>query len=188
MVGETASQRWWTCLIGRGLATGQIDPLKLDLLAHTGLTMPTPPIATPRFSTLDERDCRALLARNRVGRIAFSFHDRVDIQPIHYVYDGDWLVGRTSIGSKLARLAHQPWCAFEVDEVHGLFEWASVVVHGSFRMLDPKSGQPDLYNRSVDKLQVLVPGTFTEQDPAPHRAILFAIRIDEISGRAALSP
>jgi nitroimidazol reductase NimA-like FMN-containing flavoprotein (pyridoxamine 5'-phosphate oxidase superfamily) len=147
--------------------------------------MPPLSLATPSFSTLDERDCRALLARNRVGRIAFSFHDRVDIQPIHYVYDSDWLVGRTSVGSKLTRLAHQPWCAFEVDEVHGLFEWASVVVHGSFRMLDPEIGQPDLYNRALAKLQQLVPGTFTEHDPAPQRAILFAIRIDEISGRAA---
>ena len=142
----------------------------------------------PIFSTLGERDCRALLARNRVGRIAFSLHDRVDIQPIHYAYEGDWLVGRTSIGSKLARLAHQPWCAFEVDEVHGLFDWSSVVVRGSFRMLDPETGMSDLYDRALVKLQQLVPGTFTEQDPTPHRAILFAIRLDEISGRSARYP
>lgn len=143
---------------------------------------------TPIFSTLDEHDSRALLARNRVGRIAFSFRNRVDIQPIHYVYDGEWLVGRTSIGSKLAQLAHQPWCAFEVDEIHGVFHWASVVVHGSFRILDPESGMPDLYDRAVGKLQQLVPGTFTEEDPTPHRAILFAIHIDEISGRSARYP
>ena len=151
--------------------------------------MSTPsPTITPIFSTLSERDCRALLARNRVGRIAFSFHDRVDIQPIHYVYEGDWLVGRTSIGSKLTRLAHQPWCAFEVDEVHGVFDWSSVVAHGSFRMLDPETGMSDLYDRALAKLQQLVPGTFTEHDPAPQRAILFAIRLDEISGRSARYP
>ena len=84
----------------------------------------------PRFSDLSEANARALLARNHIGRLAFSYRDRVDIQPIHYVYDQEWLFGRTGMGSKLVMLAHHPWCAFEVDEVHGPFHWRS---HGSFR-------------------------------------------------------
>jgi nitroimidazol reductase NimA-like FMN-containing flavoprotein (pyridoxamine 5'-phosphate oxidase superfamily) len=139
----------------------------------------------PQLSELSERSARALLARNHVGRIAFSFRDRVDIQPIHYVYDEKWLVGRTGVGSKLVKLAHQPWCAFEVDEVHDLFHWDSVVVHGSFTMLDPKLGSSDLYSRALQLLQRFIPGTMTEADPAPDRAILFAIHIDELRGRSA---
>jgi len=140
---------------------------------------------TPRFADLSEQSARALLARNHVGRLAFAFRDRVDIQPIHYVYDGDWLVGRTVIGSKLVTLAHHPWCAFEVDEVHGLFHWDSVVVHGSFTMLDPKVGSSDLYLRAVELLQRFIPGTLSSHDPVPERAILFAIHIDELRGRSA---
>ena len=139
----------------------------------------------PRFHELSDQDARAILARNRVGRLAFTFRDQVDIQPIHYVYDHDWLVGRTGVGSKLVKLAHHPWCAFEVDEVHGLFHWDSVVVHGSFSMLDPKVGSSDLYMRAADLLQRFIPGTFTERDPAPERTILFAIHIDELRGRSA---
>jgi nitroimidazol reductase NimA-like FMN-containing flavoprotein (pyridoxamine 5'-phosphate oxidase superfamily) len=139
----------------------------------------------PRFADLSERSARALLARNHVGRLAFAFKDRVDIQPIHYVYDEAWLIGRTGIGSKLVKLAHNPWCAFEVDEVHGLFHWDSVVVHGSFSMLDPKVGSTDLYHRAVELLQRFIPGTMTPDDPAPDRAIPFAIHIDEIRGRSA---
>ena len=56
---------------------------------------------SPRFADLSERSARALLARNHVGRLAFAFKDRVDIQPIHYVYDEKWLIGRTGVGSKL---------------------------------------------------------------------------------------
>lgn len=143
-------------------------------------TMPT-----PHFSDLRERDARALLARNHVGRLAFAFRDKVDIQPIHYVYDQNWLLGRTGVGSKLVKLAHHPWCAFEVDEVHGLFHWDSVVVHGSFSLLDPKIGSSDLYTRAVERLQQFIPGTFTDEDPAPERVILFAIHIDELRGRSA---
>ena len=139
----------------------------------------------PRFADLTEQDSRAILARNRVGRLAFTFRDQVDIQPIHYVYDHDWLVGRTGVGSKLVKLAHHPWCAFEVDEVHGLFHWDSVVVHGSFSMLDPKVGSSSLYLRALDLLQRFIPGTLSSRDPVPERAILFAIHIDEIRGRSA---
>ena len=140
---------------------------------------------SPRITDLSERSARALLARNHVGRLAFAFKDRVDIQPIHYVYDEEWLLGRTGIGSKLVKLAHNPWCAFEVDEVHGLFHWDSVVVHGSFSMLDPQVGSTDLYHRAVELLQRFIPGTMTQDDPAPDRAIPFAIHIDEIRGRSA---
>ena len=139
----------------------------------------------PTFSDLREADARALLARNHVGRLAFSYHDRVDIQPIHYVYDNNWLLGRTGVGSKLVKLAHPPWCAFEVDEVHGLFHWDSVVAHGSFTLLDPKVGSSDLYARAVERLQQFIPGTFTDDDPAPERVIPFAVHIDELSGRSA---
>jgi nitroimidazol reductase NimA-like FMN-containing flavoprotein (pyridoxamine 5'-phosphate oxidase superfamily) len=140
---------------------------------------------TPTFTDLREQDARALLARNHVGRLAFSYRDRVDIQPIHYVYDNNWLLGRTGVGSKLVKLAHHPWCALEVDEVHGLFHWDSVVVHGSFTLLDPKVGSSDLYNRAVERLQQFIPGTFTDDDPAPDRVIPFAVHIDELRGRSA---
>jgi nitroimidazol reductase NimA-like FMN-containing flavoprotein (pyridoxamine 5'-phosphate oxidase superfamily) len=139
----------------------------------------------PRFADLSERSARALLARNHVGRVAFAFKDRVDIQPIHYVYDDEWLIGRTGIGSKLVKLAHNPWCAFEVDEVHGLFHWDSVVVHGSFSMLDPKVGTTDLYHRAVELLQRFIPGSMSATDPVPERTIPFAIHIDELRGRTA---
>ena len=51
--------------------------------------------AAPTFRTLEADESRTLLARHRVGRIAYALHDRVDIEPVHYVYDGDWLFGRT---------------------------------------------------------------------------------------------
>jgi nitroimidazol reductase NimA-like FMN-containing flavoprotein (pyridoxamine 5'-phosphate oxidase superfamily) len=140
---------------------------------------------TPTFTDLREPDARALLARNHVGRLAFSYRDRVDIQPIHYVYDDQWLFGRTSVGSKLVKLAHHPWCALEVDEVHGLFHWDSVVIHGSFTLLDPKLGSSDLYGRAVGRLQQFISGTFTDDDPAPERVIPFAVHIDELRGRSA---
>jgi nitroimidazol reductase NimA-like FMN-containing flavoprotein (pyridoxamine 5'-phosphate oxidase superfamily) len=139
--------------------------------------------AAPVFRTLEDVDARSLLARHHVGRIAYSLHDWVDIEPVHYVHDGDWLYGRTAMGTKLSTLAHRPWCAFEVDEVHGLFDWTSVVVKGSFHLLDPESAGK--YGRALELLSALIPDTFSPDDPVPHRTILFGIYVDEITGRAA---
>ena len=139
----------------------------------------------PHFRELTAEESHALLRRQHVGRIAFTLHDRVDIEPISYVADGEWLFGRTSVGTKLATLLHHPWCAFETDEVRDMFDWESVVVKGTFYILDPEEGSPDTYRRAQKLVEKLVPGTFSAQDPAPHRDILFGIFMHEIYGRAA---
>jgi uncharacterized protein len=141
--------------------------------------------AAPTFSTLDDDEVRTFLARHRVGRIAYSIRDRVDIEPVNYAYDGDWIFGRTSMGTKLAILAHRPWCAFEVDEVQALFDWTSVVVKGSFHLLDPESGSTDAYGRAIERLSSLIPETFSPEDPVPHRVAVFGIYVHEISGWSA---
>lgn len=141
----------------------------------------------PNFRHLTLEESHALLASNNVGRIAFSIHDRVDIQPINYVSDGDWIFGRTSEGTKLATLLHHPWCAFEVDEVRGLFDWSSVVVKGTFSVLNPKVGSLHTYQLANSLLSRLVPGSFSAGDPAPHRNVVFGIFAHEVSGRTAHS-
>ena len=142
-------------------------------------------LTAAEFRELTLNESRTLLANNSVGRLAFTLHDRVDIAPISYANDDAWIFGRTSKGAKLASLLHHPWCAFEVDEVRGPFDWSSVVVKGSFHLLDPEIGSPDTYQRAEAMLRDLVPGTFSVDDPAPHRDIVFGIFIQEITGRTA---
>src|SRR3954471_10741314 len=121
----------------------------------------------PVFSTLSESACRALLRRNHVGRIAFTFKDRVDIEPISYVFDGDWLYARTSRGTKLEKLRHNRWVAFEADEVAGPFDWKSVVVRGAVYFLGGSAAaDPDLV-RAIRVLRRLDPRILTDEDLAP---------------------
>src|SRR3954464_3503298 len=139
----------------------------------------------PRLRELSSDESHALLASHNVGRIAFTFHDRVDIEPISYVSDGDWIFGRTSMGTKLATLLHHPWCAFETDKVHDLLNWSSVVVKGTFTLLDPELGSSDVYDRAERALKEIMPSTFTAKDPHPHRDMVFGIYAHEISGRTS---
>src|SRR5688572_26845124 len=70
-----------------------------------------------QFVDLDDAETEAILARNHVGRLAFTFKDKVDIEPLSYVYAGGVINFRTAPGTKLEVLLHQPSVAFEVDEV-----------------------------------------------------------------------
>lgn len=138
--------------------------------------------AAPHFRTLSRRECEALLRRNVVGRLAYGFHDRVDIEPIHFVFARGALYGRTSEGTKLEVLRHSPWVAFEVDEVEGPYEWRSVVAHGTLHTLE-SSARAD----AVALLRTVFPLTEREEDPTPHRDVVFHIVLDQMTGRSASS-
>jgi uncharacterized protein len=143
----------------------------------------------PVFSEIPRADAVALLERNHVGRIAFTFHDRADIEPIGYVYRDGWLYVRTSPGTKLSTIHHNPWVAFEVDEVRSPFDWRSVVVHGTIYTPDPTRGAHDQeeFEAAVKVLQTIDPSAFTDRDLTPHRQEVFRIHADEIIGREARS-
>jgi nitroimidazol reductase NimA-like FMN-containing flavoprotein (pyridoxamine 5'-phosphate oxidase superfamily) len=149
--------------------------------------------STPRssviFREMTRDDIEAMLLRNNVGRLAFSFHDRVDIQPIHYVYEHGWLYGRTSEGDKIMALTHNQWVAFEVDEVNDVFNWRSIVIHGSFWLLHPRGSAhaEELWVKAAELMNRIVPGSLTEKDPVPFRQTLFRIAVSDVRGREAKS-
>lgn len=143
----------------------------------------TPPV----LRELPRNEMDALLSRNHIGRIAFSFHDTVDIRPIHYVASRGWLFGRTSPGEKLVTLRHNQWVAFEVDEIAGPFDWQSLVVRGTFYNLLPEGSDIEikLYRRALRCVRKLAPQALTKNDPVPFRTELFGIAIDTMTGRAS---
>ena len=139
----------------------------------------------PRTRSMSRADCIRLLARNQVGRLAYAYRDAVDIVPIYYAYDDEWIYARTSPGQKIAKLRHNRWVAFEVDELYGLFHWSSVVVHGALYLLDADTTAAGTWDQAVAALQKKFPGAFTERDPVPFRSTIFRIHLDEVSGRRA---
>lgn len=145
--------------------------------------------AFPRIREMRLASCHALLRRGVVGRLAFSFHDRVDITPIHYIFSDGWLFARTSHGAKMTTIQHVPWVAFEVDEVEGVFDWRSVVVHGTAHTMERDGGPREarLRHRGIGLLQRIVPGTGSDDDPVPFRSLVFGIHVDTMTGRTSSS-
>jgi nitroimidazol reductase NimA-like FMN-containing flavoprotein (pyridoxamine 5'-phosphate oxidase superfamily) len=144
-------------------------------------------ITTPRFFELSEHECLQFLRERHLGRLAYSLHDRVDIAPLHYVSDDDWIYARTSEGTKLSKLRHHPWCAFEVDEHSGMFDWTSVVVKGQLIVLDDHPSTSRYLEHALRLIRELLPESMTPDDPTPLRNRLVRIHVSEIAGRRATS-
>ena len=139
----------------------------------------------PVIRELSRPECDALLARNHIGRIAFSYRDKVDIEPLSYVYNDGWIYGRTSLGSKLRVLAHNRWVAFETDALRDMFDWESVIVKGALYRLDNSGSQPEVYARAVELMRTIIPTALGADDPTPNRTELFRIHADRVTGRMA---
>lgn len=140
--------------------------------------------STPTFRILEQDECAALLAAHHIGRIAFGYYGRVDIQPIHYVWDKGCVYGRTRDGTKLRAITANRLVAFEIDEVAAMYDWRSVVVKGTLELLSPEE-TPTEMQHAVALLRRIVPDAFVEGDPTPERTNVFRICAEQITGRAA---
>ena len=145
------------------------------------------------LAVLPRQECECLLARNRVGRIAFSRGGRVEIVPLHYVFADGVLCGRTARGTRLEAASENSsnaWPAvFEVDEVDGVFDWRSAVVRGNLHAAvkgddEWRRDQPR-WERALRAFRTVFPEAFTENDPAAFRDVILRLEVAEVSGREA---
>lgn len=138
------------------------------------------------FRELSRQECLALLATHDSGRLAFTFNDRVDIEPLNYILvDGD-LVFRTTPGSKVDVLQNHPWVAFEVDQIEGRVMWTSVVSHGTIYAMDRAGSSQERreYEVAVERLRAIAP-TRRRDDPGERHEVLLRLRVQCVTGREA---
>jgi uncharacterized protein len=92
-----------------------------------------------RSRELSYDECRELLARGEVGRVAICGPRGPFILPVNYVLHGEAVVFRTSPYGSLGRLAPNQQIAFEVDELDPKTKSGqSVVATGRGEMLDDR--------------------------------------------------
>ena len=71
-----------------------------------------------RWHELSKQDCRTLLGRRHLGRLAFVDGEWPMILPVNYVLDDAAVIVRTDAGSKLDAAVRGAPVAFEVDGVN----------------------------------------------------------------------
>ena len=89
-----------------------------------------------------------LLSKEVVGRIGCTDGEMVYVVPISYAYDGEYIYCHTHEGLKIQLMRSHPQVCFEVDHLHNMGNWQSVVVHGQFEELT----ETGLRNHALQKL------------------------------------
>ena len=148
---------------------------------------PIVPAAGPTIRELTRAECDEVLRRNVVGRVAFAFDRRVEIRPIHYVYEDGWLYAAGD-GRQVEMWRHAVG-GVRVDEVHAC-STGGVLVHGGLYLVTPDTTEADAatWERAVQLLRRLVPEAGTAYDPTPERTLVFRIHADDVTGRTATPP
>lgn len=91
------------------------------------------------LEVLDRDECLRLLRATPVGRIGFSSGALPTILPVNFVLDGEQVLVRTGVGSKLDAAVRNAVVAFEADETDATDRtgW-SVVATGKAREVGPE--------------------------------------------------
>ncbi|WP_061290307.1 pyridoxamine 5'-phosphate oxidase family protein [Herbidospora cretacea] len=69
------------------------------------------------LSVLSREECLRLLAVTPIGRLVFTHRALPAVQPVNFVLDGESVVVRTAIGSRLAAATRDAVVAFEIDDI-----------------------------------------------------------------------
>ena len=126
---------------------------------------------------LDIQECWGLLARDTLGRIAYTYRDRPYIVPVNYVISGHDVLFRTDRDSALGQVVDGKVLAMEVDQID----------------------RPTRSGWSVLVTGTAIATDLTGQPPRPHlaglepwaegeRTLLVRIEVDAISGRRLVAP
>lgn len=85
---------------------------------------------------LSPADMDDLLDRELVGRIGCCADDLVYVVPVNFAHVNGHIYGQTVEGMKVQIMRKNPRVCFEVDSLRGIFDWASVILWGTFRELE----------------------------------------------------
>ena len=135
---------------------------------------------------LSVSECEELLRHERVGRLAIREAEGAYMVPITYAFGDGAIYAHAPMGKKISLMRLWPHVAFQVDTIQNLSTWRSVLVRGLFEEIT----DDDLAFRAR-ALLIRASGGSLWGTTAGHGhatsladAVLFRIRIDEMSGRA----
>ncbi|WP_345570217.1 pyridoxamine 5'-phosphate oxidase family protein [Nonomuraea rosea] len=91
------------------------------------------------LQVLSRPECLRLLSSTPIGRIVFTDRALPAVQPVAFCLDGERIVIRTGIGSKLAAATRDAVVAFEADEFdpHERTGWSVTAVGHARAVRDP---------------------------------------------------
>lgn len=142
---------------------------------------------------LDTTQIEDLLTHRLIGRIACCSDDVPYVVPISYAYDGKFLYFHTHEGKKVAIMRSNPQACFQVDHMHDMAHWESVIVRGVYEEVTNAEERESALKLLVERIFPIISSATTHlgkswpfipeklNDEIP--GVVFRIRISEKTGR-----
>ncbi len=144
---------------------------------------------TTTIREITYQDCRTVLGRSNVARLACARDNQPYIVPVHVDLEGEYLYAYATLGQKIHWMRDNPLVCLEVEELGEHGHWTTVVVRGRYEELPPAAGVEELRCTALRLFQrhavwwepASVP--LAEQPQRP--PVVFRIAMIEVTGRHA---
>jgi len=144
------------------------------------------------IGTLNKYQIDSFLRCEVVGRIGCSAKGKTYVVPITYIYDGKTISAATKVGMKTDLMRINPNVCFEVDRIHNMANWQSVIAWGKYEELKGKAAEDvlrSIANRihPISTSETSVPRHGLERPHEPvspkFEVVVFQIKIKEATGK-----
>ena len=138
---------------------------------------------------MTDGECRAMLARRHVARLACARNNQPYIVPLHVDLDGEYLYGFATLGQKIDWMRQNPLVCLEFDELTTEGQWDSVIVLGQYEELPHAPEHEDARGVAQRLFQThpvwWEPASIPLATQEPRPPVVFRIRIGRVTGRRA---
>ena len=142
-----------------------------------------------RLRELTPEEIHNILQRGFQAHLGCHSHGETYVCPISYAYEDGYLFSHSLMGKKINMMRANPKVCLQVEEVHSLFNWESVIAWGQFEEL--KDGlEAETVLRLLKMKIAKLGGTQKVSDLAFQldailsEAVIYRIRIEKVTGRA----
>jgi uncharacterized protein len=138
---------------------------------------------------LTRDQCREVLSRTELARLACARFDQPYVVPIHFAFDParNCAYAFSMVGQKIRWLRENPKVCLAVDEIEDKDSWTSVLAFGRYEELpredpEPRSRAEMLF---TNRNGWWLPAAARVAGREPEDLIVYRIQIDRLTGRRA---
>jgi nitroimidazol reductase NimA-like FMN-containing flavoprotein (pyridoxamine 5'-phosphate oxidase superfamily) len=147
---------------------------------------------TNMLGKLTSVEIEEVIQHQVVGRIGCHANGMTYVVPVSYAYDGDYIYVRTFEGLKVDMMRKNPKVCFEIDTMHNMGNWESVIAWGDFEELHEASGRKEALQKLMDRALPFISSEtthltpqwpFPSSNPGNIEGIVFRIKLTDKTGR-----
>lgn len=141
---------------------------------------------------LDTNQIEHVLYSQVIGRLGCHTNGVTYIVPVTYAYDGSYIYAHSANGMKVEMMRKNPEVCFEVESVHDMSDWQSVITWGRYEEITDEAERKMAMQKLMDHLLPVLTNESVQPshgfdsgmpDTANLQVILFRIKLNTKTGR-----